>query len=263
MNNIFSFNRFAKLLKKEFYEYFQRFGSTLLVFLSFIIVAWGISLLLDDGGFDITTRRTGMYILTYVIAILSPFVLYGYANHPKKGIYYALLPASSFEKFLSSVIYTAILTPVLFLFSAVLLDSLLLLIKSPSWSVSLISGLEASSLWQVYLNLIQIVALFLFANMLFKKQKITKSLLSMIGIIIIISIIVSKVVEHVGIDAFFISDITTGNIGEISGNIAIASRGYLTEILQPWFRHFLTVINILIPVGALTGTFFKIKTQKY
>ena len=265
MDNIFSFNRFGKLLKKEFYEYFQRFGVTILVFLSFIVIAWGISLLFGgDNGFGTNTRSAGIYALTTLVALFAPFVVYGYTNHQKKGIYYAMLPASSFEKFLSMVIYTLILTPVMFFITAVLLDSLIVTIKSPEETSYLFSTLFSKDALSQYFSLFQTISIFVLANMIFKKQKVAKSLLSIIGIAIIISVLAGKIVETAGIEAFINTDMMNSDIFTSNSIPSIFNSRHLAkELLTPWFWYFTTIISIAIPLAALTGTYFKIKTQKY
>ena len=269
MDNIFSFNRFGKLLKKEFSEYFQRFGITILVFLSFIIIAWGISLLFGvDKMFSVNTRSIGIYSLTALVALFAPFIVYGYANHPKKGIYYTMLPASSFEKFLSMVIYILIVTPVVFLLTAVLLDSLIVTIKSPENTQYLFSTLFSKNTLALtqYSDLFQNISIFMLANMIFKKQKVAKSLLSIIGISIILSVLVGKIVETAGIEAFFNMDAMNNITEYVDGNSfpnLLNMRHFAKELLAPWFWYFITITSIVIPLAALTGTYFKIKTQKY
>ena len=266
MDNIFSFNRFGKLLKKEFYEYFQRFGITILVFLSFIMIAWGISLLFGgDDGFSTNLRSIGIWGLTVLVALFAPFVVYGYANHPKKGIYYAMLPASSFEKFLSMVIYTLILTPVMFFVTAVLLDSLIVTIKSPENTSYLFSTLFSKDVLSQCSGLFQTISIFVLANMIFKKQKVAKSLLSIIGISIIISVLTGKIIETAGIEAFFNMDaMNSGKLMIDNSDFNLLNSTHLAkELFIPWFWYFIKITSIVIPLAALTGTYFKIKAQKY
>ena len=268
MDNIFSFNRFGKLLKKEFYEYFQRFGITILVFLSFIIIAWGISLLFGgDNGFSSNLRSAGIYYLTMLVALFAPFIVYGYANHPKKGIYYAMLPASSFEKFLSMVIYILIVTPIVFLVTAVLLDSLIVTIKSPEDTSYLFSTLFSKDTLRLYLDLIQSISIFMIANMIFKKQKVAKSLLSIIGISLILSVLMGKIVETAGIEAFVNMDAMTSTTERYVNSNSVPNifnlRHLLKELYTPLVWNLIIISSIATPLAALTGTYFKIKTQKY
>lgn len=267
MNNIFSFNRFGKLLKKEFYEYFQKFGITMAVFLLFIVIAWGISLLFGDRGFGNDYRTTGIYMLTALVSLFAPFTIYGYANNRKNGIYYALLPASSFEKFLSMAFYTLIFTPILFVTCALALDSLLVTIKSPEYTEYIFSDFFSQEILHQFFNLIQYVSLFVLANMLFKKQKVVKALLSIFVISIIVGVISGKLVEVYGPGIFFNMDaINSGKLLITDGNSymsLVMGREFAKELLAPWFWYFANILSVLIPVSALTGTYFKIKTQKY
>ena len=115
MNNIFDFNRFSLLVKRQWVEnkklfLMASFGIVgILAILNSLIMRW-------QSG---TTSEIPRYIFFNLSLFLSGSIFANYVfkdiSDKNSSTSFLLIPASHFEKFLTGVIYTFILFPVVFL----------------------------------------------------------------------------------------------------------------------------------------------------
>lgn len=206
MNKTFDIKRFGNVLRYDAMNYFKNFGWTLVVLLAIPILIWFMLYVnMDDPDAMLNYHRYGFLLVLAIIAmILAPSRLYKNANDSRKGIQFAMLPASNLEKFLSMSIYCLIVTPILYLVGAVAIDCILTLIpgNNPNGGfifrdifytniveVELPNDLDLLPLpfYQVFI-LLSYVSIFMFTNMLFKKRKVSKTIgiLALIGIIFMV-----------------------------------------------------------------------------
>ena len=124
MNDSFSFERFGKVLKMDFGNYVQSFGISMLVLCLTPVALWIISIL---GKFpvDIEVRGSFMVTLIGLATILVPEKIYGHVNQPREGVGFAMLPATSSEKFFSMLVWCSLVTPLVCALGLYLVDTLL------------------------------------------------------------------------------------------------------------------------------------------
>ena len=127
MNNNFDLKRFGQVVAEDWKLYLRRFGVTLIVWASLPVLIWITSLVFEveiDPG-----ARAG-FIAAFIIATVMtvPANMYGKANLSRDGVSFAMLPATSSEKFLSMVLYCSIVTPLFCGLGAWAVDSLLTLL---------------------------------------------------------------------------------------------------------------------------------------
>ena len=264
MNKTFDIKRFGNVLRHDALSYLQNFGWTLVVLLAIPILIWSILYInMDDTEAVVNYERYGFLLVLAIIAmILAPSRLYKNANDSRKGIQFAMLPASNLEKFLSMSIYCLVVTPLLYLVGAVVIDCILTLIpgKNPyGWfvigeifdinivKVELTDDLVLLPLpfYQVFL-LLSYVSIFMFTNMIFKKRKVSKTIgiLALIGIIFMV-IFIKVMLYYENIYEYdMIPDDTQ-------------------EILARWAYYGYYVFNIILTVAMLYLTYYKIRKQKY
>lgn len=264
MNKTFDIKRFGNVLRHDAMSYLQNFGWTLVVLLAIPILIWSILYInMDDTEAVVNYERYGFLLVLAIIAmILAPSRLYKNANDSRKGIQFAMLPASNMEKFLSMSIYCLVVTPLLYLVGAVVIDCILTLIpgKNPyGWfvfrnifhtnimKVELNDDIFLMSLpfYQVFL-LLSYVSIFMFTNMIFKKRKVSKTIgiLALIGIIFMV-IFIRVILHYENIYEYdMIPDDTQ-------------------EILARWAYYGYYVFNIILTVAMLYLTYNKIRKQKY
>ena len=264
MNTTFDIKRFGNVLRHDALSYLQNFGWTLMVLLAIPILIWFILYInMDDTEAVVNYERYGFLLCLAIIAmILAPSRLYKNANDSRKGIQFAMLPASNLEKFLSMSIYCLVVTPILYLVGAVAIDCILTLIpgKNPYGGfvfggifdtnivmVELLDDLDLMPLpfYQVFL-LLSYVSIFMFTNMIFKKRKVSKTIgiLALIGIIFMVIFI--RVILYY--ESIYEYDMIPDDTQEII--VKCAYYGYYE-------------FNIILTIAMLYFTYYKIRKQKY
>ena len=213
MNNTFEWNRFCKVVRKDFSNIWQNAGTSLLIITLLPILAWLLWWALS--GIEempaIVPEVRWCFIAGSVIlaAMVSPSRMYRTANLQKEGIYFAMLPASKLEKYLSMLLFTIVVCPLLCFLGGMVLDYFLTLLpfgpyRKWLWQTDYLAdtldgyrALVAGTFPNVNENtmmLVQVikpgrvvlyavlchlsyVSLFLFTNTIFKKHKVLQTLL--------------------------------------------------------------------------------------
>ncbi|MCQ2319989.1 MAG: hypothetical protein MJZ91_01505 [Bacteroidales bacterium] len=276
MNNTFNFNRFCKVVSLDVKRYVNQFGLTFLILCALPIVLWLLTLVF---GFTMPRiARFGVaYIAVFLSAILVPAKAFGHINLQREGVSFAMLPASSLEKFLSIAII-CILTPVLVMACSYVVDSLLVLLPfggfdefvsggtiksvssymflevygdgadSKAFVMDVLGDLVSHEEIRYFSSMMFYIALFLFGNSLFKTHKTAKTLV----ILIVFSYAVSMIVRIVaGLGYIPAEWVTQG----IDYNVLL-DKVRTVKLLSG-------IIYALITLGLFVGTFFKVKNQKY
>lgn len=263
MNDIFSFKRYSKLLTKELKE--RRIIILKMVGIVSIIVLgiWLTSILLKgDTGVSPSFRFSMMIMILIITMIAAPFNLYKSYNHPKKGIDYALLPASVYEKFFSMLTIVVIITPITILAALMLTDFVLSIITPSVFYGFAFSGkMDEMSFSSIY-DVLIVQWGFIFGNFLFKKSKITKTISLGIGIYLVLGLIFASTVKSV---VFGQVDNSVNFSMEINNlNDFLSNNSYDEENKIKWLLYTTkAIVYYIIPVGCLGGTLLKMKNQQY
>ena len=213
MNNTFEWSRFCKVVRKDFSNIWQNAGTSLLIITLLPILAWLLWWALS--GIEempaIVPEVRWCFIAGSVIlaAMVSPSRMYRTSNLQKEGIYFAMLPASKLEKYLSMLLFTIVVCPLLCFLGGMVLDYFLTLLPFGPYNKwlwqtdyladamdayrGLVSGafpnvdentmmlVQVFTPWRVVLYALlchlSYVALFLFTNTIFKKHKVLQTLL--------------------------------------------------------------------------------------
>lgn len=284
MNNTFNINRFGKILKHDGLNFFPNMTLSLAILWAIPVVIYLFTALMptDDTThvYDAMSRINIIDFIRKVAIIIAPAVLYKHCNDSRKGIGYAMLPASTLEKFLSMVIYCVIVTPIIYIAGALAIDSILALINGPydgfaaSWYFDRYAQISEvihkndillDDTWPVFmenlsptfmliLNLLATLTLssiFMFGNMIFKKRKTGK----MIGILILLSIIFMIIIINY-----------VANHETMFERFANLNEDNVTEFITRFICIMMNVAlytEIIVSAVLLWGVYRKIKTQKY
>lgn len=279
MNNTFEFNRFKNLLVNDGKKYFRNFGTALIVFCCLNAIYWIFNLLF--GSETMSPVRFGLLcVWTALAMMLVPEKVYGKANLSREGVSFAMLPASSLEKFISMFIYCAIVTPIVVFFGGYLVDTLLSLFPFGGFEkpihlytvneiVRLISDAEGGTAQvgdstyaftvifpvgvmrtSLYMGIIQWAAIFMLGNMLFKKHKAGKTFACYLGIGYVLSMIFGQVF------------LTNGRLERWITKIGYMPIEQKLQLYHNWMVGGM-IFGIIITGVLLYFTYRKIKTQKY
>lgn len=280
MNNTLNINRFGKILKHDGLNFFPNMILTLSIIWAIPVVLYLFTSLIpgnEGQTFDPFSRIDIISSLLTIVLIIAPARLYKHCNDPRKGIGYAMLPASTLEKFLSMVIYCVIVTPIIYVAGALAIDSILALFNGPyegfalsyyfdtfakinavfekenvmldgSWLLFYNSLSPTFMLILSLLGTLTISSIFMFSNMIFKKHKTGK----MIGILILLFIITMIVfINYVANHHTIFESMNEENADMIVKQVMI----FTTNITF--------YLEIIISSLMLFGVYRKIKTQKY
>lgn len=284
MNNTLNINRFGKILKHDGLNFFPNLILTLAILWAIpVIVYLAVALMPTNDtkdAVDAFSRVDLISTLANIAIIIAPARLYRYCNDSRKGIGYAMLPASTLEKFLSMLIYCVIVTPIVYVAGALAIDSILALFQGPyeGFAVSVYfdtfakinavfqrDGIMLDESFMLYyasispifmlilsaIGTLTISSIFMFGNMIFKKRKTGKMLGILIILFIIFMIVVINYVAHNEAINLYFQQMNDDNKAEFIKNIIFRTMD-ITFYAE-----------IIISALMLFGVYRKIKTQKY
>ena len=279
MNNTFNINRFGKILKHDGLNFIPNFILALAILWAIPVVIYLFTALMPTDEtkdvFDAFERINVIGALQKIAIIIAPAMLYKTCNDSRKGIGYAMLPASTLEKFLSMVIYCVIVTPIIYIAGALAIDSILALFQGPYEGFAVAyyfdsfakinavfdkNNIMMDESWILYykslsptfmlilsaLGTLTISSIFMFGNMIFKKHKTGK----MIGILILLFIIFMIVLINYAVH----TEVLTHNIEDKEEFV----KHTILFIMNAMFY-----AQIIVSALMLFGVYRKIKTQKY
>lgn len=130
MNNTFNWTRFYRLAVRDLHHLWPSFGTTMLILALVPSMLWLFLIVLapDSSSVSPDIRLLIIEAMAILAAIMTPSRLYRTWNIHGEGIYFAMLPASKFEKYVSAVLYSLIVCPLMVLLGGILADTLLTLL---------------------------------------------------------------------------------------------------------------------------------------
>lgn len=133
MSNTFDWTRFSKVVRKDFNSMLRQYSTILFLAASPALLwlfIWVISSLDPDSSVNVVPeiRLCIILFLTFLTSLLVPGFLYKTMNMPKEGIYFAMLPASKSEKYLSMILFSAIVCPLAVFGCSIVIDLFLTLL---------------------------------------------------------------------------------------------------------------------------------------
>ena len=230
------------------------------------VIAVGFGLLFDGGQWSGPAIKSRFFIFYMASVILQLYQTrtYGYLTDKRKGSAWLMLPASTFEKWLSMIIMTLIVIPVLFVVVYLGTDAFLAALD-PTVGNSLLYSFghgmrdvadefvtingEYNTTWSIGFFLPSLIAgfcfnylFFLLCGLLFKKHKI----LGAFAIIFVASSLFSVVASMLD----FNTDIEINDFSEAEMQI----RSIMNTV---------TWVAALLAAGVAGGIFWRLKTLKH
>lgn len=194
MSNIFSFERFVKVLK---YDLVMRVPAIGVFFLVLLIMPHALHLMMDFGNNFSSGLRLDMYSVMCVFVIFfAPFKIYTAFRGKQELGSYIMLPASSLEKYVSMVLVSLILVPGTFILCTCLLDVILCLLFSGQYDS--VVAVEYKMLLRGAGGVFVLTSAAVLGNTLFKKGAPAKTLLC---ILILVFLWLAGIAEYM-VDTF-------------------------------------------------------------
>ena len=177
MNNIFSFERFVKVLK---YDLKMRVPVITTMFVVFLLLPHILHFIMNFGAsFREALRMELIGTMMFCISFFAPFSIYA-AFREKHGVSsYLMIPASGLEKFASMMLVCIIIVPVAFFAGSLVVDSLFTLIFKDVYGgfISLQQFEAEFDLGNAIITIFSIVGAALLGNVMFKKRASAKTIL--------------------------------------------------------------------------------------
>ena len=126
MNQFFNFNRFGLLVAKHWTENKKRYILSLLAFAGLLIACFGIALVMqDDNMMEPDFQQTVYFFFLFTVGTFYASQYFRDLGTKTRGSNFLMTPASSFEKFLCSLLYVIIFFFVVFTLVFYLIDALM------------------------------------------------------------------------------------------------------------------------------------------
>ena len=222
MNNTFDWQRFCQVVKKDLHNLWPMFGTTMLILAVLPFALWLlIAVIKADASMPPDFRLIMIEGVAMIAAYMAPSRLYRTWNLRNEGIYFAMLPASKLEKYLSAVLYSLIICPLAVYLGGIVLDLFLTLLPFGPWrdwlwqgqmgfpftiNLSFFENMAVAEedaeflmyygpLWVVGLwtSYICSVLMFIFTSTLFKKHKVLQTFLWLYLIEFVLSVVLTPI----------------------------------------------------------------------
>ena len=268
MSQTFDIKRFGKVLAYDIrrlsprnFRSGERTGNMGINIISFAFMPVVISLVTilmgeQAAGVPIWVRWFMLLFTAVIMACLVPEVHYNAVNQKKGGSYYAMLPASKLEKYLSMLLMTLVICPLLTFCGAFVVDTLITFLplhvnESYLWQtdsllvrygINAYEGLPAVYSVRAYMvaifGYILFAMAFVFGNTLFRKSKTALTMLCLFGIGFVVSVVsvlvTAWLVADLGIEidlADRVMNVATGSIYGWVNNIGLGMQVLLITLL--------------------------------
>ena len=137
MNNTFSIKRFGLLLKRQWLEFGKIYLISLVVVLGVFIAFYGFYYyaITTQGNFSTSTMsfRIPLFVtmgILFITVVASSY--FSHLGHKSRAVIDLMIPASTFEKFLGSIIFTTVLGIISYLLIFYLTDWIFIM-KLRNW----------------------------------------------------------------------------------------------------------------------------------
>lgn len=280
MKEIFDFRRFGKYFVADLKGCAANYGlSLLLISLSGVmayLISAAFSLCLGGHWHSLEGEfRFAVFCVAAVVLVVTmPVKCYGHITDKRSGSSFLLLPASTFEKYLSMLVNCIIVIPGLFATVYLSLDWLLTVLDpalerttsevfGKVFSLLMAGSEELAELTPQNLQInpfsgiddvITMIMIFLLGALCFKKSKTAKTILALMVAGMAISLIISPIAVH-----WFSTHFQDFTPEVLNGAEAM-------ELFSGTFKKLQvidTILDVSILAGLFVAVFFRLKTIKH
>lgn len=270
--------RFGRYYASDFKSGFSRYwvnGLTLALIPFGLYLIGGVFSLIFSGTWNaapLALRLSLMVVVGIIVIVGIPTSLYGHTTEKRSGSAFLTLPVSTFEKSASMILNAAVVFPFAIAALYLISDQMICLIDSRCGSSILsaavggfsefrnllggidgieeLEGLSALANPLVYLDdIIQISLVFLLGAVCFKKNKIAKTILVLLGFSMFASAVASPILLH-----------SLSNLSDADSLQILADRlGAIVE--HPVLID--TISDTLVNLALSVAIFFRVKTRTF
>lgn len=271
MNNNFNFGRFGKYFVYDLKRQWKNIGMLVLTFalspVIFYMLYMFFAALFDGGlmklfsgmsidGPSIWVRFGMAAVMITIFVMLFPSRAYGEITDKAKGSEWLMLPASRLEKYVSMMLVTLLVIPIMYIVVYLLSDGLVCLFDK-SCGGTLMSFrindllrttdiiIPANGLWIIIANTVQNAIIFLLGGLIFKKWKVVGTLLANFAIGMFFSTLISML----------FANMDPVMVGEKFMNWTVRH----ADSVDLWLNGFINVWTLLIVAVCAIWIWFRLK----
>ena len=191
MNQFFSFRRFQLLVLKHWADNKRRYSLTVLAFIGLLTAWFGLTLLMHEDQVPMSqdVQLTTFFFLFFVTGTIYASQFFRDLSSRIKGTNFLLIPASSFEKLLCGILYSALIFPLVFIAAFYLADSLMVALANAIFNFNVKAELinifsidflqlNKDRTISFFLFFISLQSLFLLGSVYFRKYNFIKTIIS-------------------------------------------------------------------------------------
>jgi hypothetical protein len=193
MNQFFSFRRFNLLVLQHWANNKKRYGLSVLAFVGLLIVWFVFAIIIeDDNLMSIEFQKSSFFLGLFAVGTFYASQFFRDLASRAKGITFLLVPASTFEKFLCSLLYTLVLFFMIYTACFYLVDALMVTITNsldtinkPNGEIPLINvfditffSLNNDATLNFLLFFFSVQSVFLLGSVYFRKYNFLKTIIS-------------------------------------------------------------------------------------
>ena len=278
MNNVFDIKRFWKYLCWDVRNAYNNFGLSLLICallpaIAFVLTFLG-TLVFNPSRFAVTeitmligdsTKIVMIFTAILITGIVFPARQYGSLTDRKAGSTWLMLPASTLEKFLSILLVTCVVVPLCLAVMLYAFDAVMSLVPYYGQRAfpliidtvrSAMDNLQASDVsvdvnlpYIIYLGFCKFILVYTLGALFFRKHKIAKTILVLIGLSFVMTALLS-------VGFFHGMTFTSYDVEAYFASLDV-------DKLPVYFNVVLNVANLLVFALLDLGIYFRIKTLKH
>lgn len=275
MNNNFNFGRFGKYFVYDLKRQWKNIGMLVLTFalspVIFYMLYMFFAALFDGGlmklfsgmsidGPSIWVRFGMAAVMITIFVMLFPSRAYGEITDKAKGSEWLMLPASRLEKYVSMMLVTLLVIPIMYIVVYLLSDGLVCLFDK-SCGGALMSFrindllqttdiiIPANGLWIIIANTVQYAIIFLLGGLIFKKWKVVGTVLVLFALQMVFSGLLSVFITNADLDWW--------------GNWFTDWKIRHADSIDIWLNAFINFWLLLILAICGTWSWFRIKRLQH
>ncbi len=262
MKEIFDVNRFGKYFAYDVRSAVSTFGLPMLILglwpFIWLIFSYLLSFIFGQDISSDQTSRIWPYVTMVIVGLTFGARVYGGVTDRRKGTDWIALPASALEKTLSLLLVTCIVAPAALLALTAVSNALVSLFVPYFGEIlpfktlgSLISERTDGNYFNIplilWLNWCENILFFTLGALCFKRNKVGKSILCYIGLVLLIGIVMMLTFQTTSLDS--------EDVERLLGEVDPAR-------VQTWINVALNVIYAVVFTLLIGGIWARIKTIK-
>ncbi|MBR5660094.1 MAG: hypothetical protein IKW99_00915 [Bacteroidales bacterium] len=228
MSNTFNPSRFGKYLVYDLKSRWSENRAFMILWVIFPVICysvWVFFTVLGNGfssgfsdfhvGHPSIATRSGIFAMVSILfMIFYPSKAYGFITEKAKGSAWIELPASRFEKYLSMMLITLAIIPIIFFIGYLFFDWIIC-VADKGCGASLVSAwldnlpseedgvmVWGYGTWGLVSLILQTASVFLLGALIFKKAKVSRTILALFVVFMVFFALSALIFSHINLDSF-------------------------------------------------------------